>query len=294
MHSSIRTLAAVIILLTGASVTRAADESYAIKLHRPSKAGDVYDTKISIENTRSIVSKPPNGPAQEQKETVAGDISGRVRVTAVDAKGEPSQFSITVTKFTFGPAAREVVPKGKVIEVTRDEKEVTCKLSDGSEISPDAMAVLQAFYSPISKDAPNDDQVFGSKIPRRVGESWPLDANQLARDVVAKGGKLDPKHASGTFKLKAIEDSPSGKAMRIEGSAEMKNLMLGEMPPGTTVTESQTKLQVSGLFPLDPEKQELESISVMDVKIKMIGTNSATVEVVGHGFKKTISTPVAK
>src|ERR1041384_4598276 len=94
------------LLLTGIAPSqsaRAADETYPIKINRPAKAGDVYETHIFLE-LKDSATATVQGVAQPPRSSAAkGDLVARINVAEVDKTRNEKTFSITIPKFTGRP-----------------------------------------------------------------------------------------------------------------------------------------------------------------------------------------------
>ena len=91
------------------NVSPVVGDAYPIKFDRPLAAGFPYDTTITVENTTPDLGPPPAGGPRKWKV----DLAGRVTVSAVGPKGNPTEFSLKVSKFNVD--GKDAAPANTVI-----------------------------------------------------------------------------------------------------------------------------------------------------------------------------------
>jgi hypothetical protein len=133
----------------------------------------------------------------------------------------------------------------------------------------------------------SDDDTFGSSSPRKVGDSWPINKEAVAKGFSSAGFSVDVKDvADQTVYLRRTFDSPAGKELLIEAFMNAKNFKPAELPPGATIESGELKAEFSGIFPVDPARLPRESGESVEITIHMTLPNAA-VEVTGYSIKKT-------
>ena len=145
-------------------------------------------------------------------------------------------------------------------------------------------------FSPIRSGG--DDDIFGSKVARKVGESWPLDSKGAAKWATGEGVTVDKKDVGGTMTLKGVENANGGKVLRISGTIAMKNLKMPALP-GATVQSCEMKAQFTGLYPVNFALPVVENEMSGDITMR-ISANGMNVEVKAHKTLKEVTTPVKK
>jgi hypothetical protein len=233
-----------------------APEGHRVVLLRKFAVGDVLKVRLVAEHEESTAdAMAPEKPLQSASEKWG--LTGEMKVEGVNDKGEPQRFVLTVEKFQDGKGA-DVVPTGEEMRVERGDKETTGTGKDGKVMGEDVLRVLRVMFSPLPKTGTNDEEVWGSRVPRRAGEAWKMDAEALARSWRGMGWKIDASALSGGTTITGIEEREGRKAMRVVVNFELG----GGTPPGVPAEMRIETIEGSGttklLLPLDVEALPLE------------------------------------
>jgi len=254
------------------------------------KVGDVYDTHVTLEQTETATIIVAQLVPQEKSRERKVDLQGRWKVLEVNADGRPTLLELTVKKFT-DETGQSLIHANKVIEVKREAEQSDFSMKGGGEISEDAKAILRILNRPVREGDLNEDDVSGSKMPRKVGESWAIHSENGVKVASRDGLTIDPKDMTGHMTLKGVETINGGKALRIVGTVEMTHLKL-PVPPGVTLESCDEKVQCSGLYPVDLSQPHAENETITDRRVVM-SRNGAKTEVKAHGVLKETMTPVS-
>jgi len=233
--ASVEPLTTSCLLLSLAAAAAGADDAYAIQVRRPARVGDQFDVHLIFEETRSqrvapvgatlpaalpaalAVSMTSTAPATSIPRAatapattaaasapithaIKADLTCRVEVTDVNYRGDIS-LSITVGRFTALPEGKELAPPGKVIGVQSDGLDVSLALHGGT-LSDEARTVLRHVH-PLEYQL--DELSFGSRVPRRAGESWAVNADSVAQMDSNVQFKVDPASVKGQVTLVGAE-----------------------------------------------------------------------------------------
>ncbi len=227
--------------------------TYPVKINRPFKAGDAYDVHATFEGTDSSTATLPGKPPQKEDHKYSIDFTARCDVKEVDAFGAEEVFSLTIEKLAAGPDGKVTMDAGKIIDIKRDDKDMTVTLRGGGDLPEDVQKAIEFIYSPLNPSGITDDDVMGSPTPRKVlGEAWPIN-NDNAVKQAANSVVIDPKHISGTTTLKGVEDFNGVRAVRVATAMSFANARPITLPKEVTVDSSDFKVSVGSLLPLDPD-----------------------------------------
>jgi hypothetical protein len=272
MPNALRILLSSALVLATAALCPAADESYPIKLFRPNKVGDQYDTQLSVKGDDSESFTRQGSPPEKTEQSMRGELSGHVEVKQTDKKGETKVAVLTIKRLAGANGAadlKDLVNTGVIVEITRGEKETSFVVRSGEALNTPAKNFLTLMFSPL-KDSPiTDDDVFGSKTSHKVGDSWPVSADVVAKTFSDEGLVISSKNISGTVTLKAAEKSPAGKpALRIQADMDLKDFKVSRDRPGMTIDSALIHMRYGGLYPTDASAPALESGLVRDSTIR--------------------------
>jgi len=277
-----------LVILNIAATCWAEKESYPIQLHRAWKVGDIYDTHAILEQTEIATITLADLPPQVKTREIKANLQAQVKILEVSEHGKATSLELTVKKFT-DETGKNLIDTDKVIAVKRDAEQSSFTSKTGEDVSEEAKSFLKRLYPP-ERGGTGDDAIFGDKMPRKVGESWPIDLEAGAKSFSQGGLTVDPKEMTGTTTLKAIEEVNGEKALRIVGTIEMTNLK-PPAPAGVTVESCSMKAQYSGLYPLNVSQPQAENEVTSDMTILMTG-NGVKIEAKAQLRQKKTTTPV--
>lgn len=292
--------AGIAILLITWSVAMGADESYAIKMRPVFKPGDEFDTRVECIQTdnMTIASHVAGDAPREIKTDRKGDLTARVKIIAADEKGTATSLTVTIAKFTDG-ADKDLVPPGRIIEVKRDDKRTIFAIQGGGDISHGAKSLFLMLYPDLSPDHwlnhIDDDRIFGGGAPRKVGESWPVDAESAANAASGDQMIVDSKKVKGETTLKGIENLNAGRALRLVSTMSATDAKLRAPSTILTVNTYNIEWKLDGLYPMDRRLPIAESDVTMDLTMKTRSTDTGmTVDEKMHWSVKETTTPRKK
>ena len=267
------------------------DKTYDIKLARPVKVG----TKYAITTDGALVRETTikrGAVTQKQPEDGYGvHLEGTVEVLALDEIGEESKVAITVDKCTriTSEGETELVPKGKVLLAEGQGKDTRFSLRGGGELTKDATDALDLVISLDTNDTLTDDDLLGTKDKKKVGQSWPVTSENVAKDSERVGVVVKPGDVEGSFRIDGLEKKDDVECLKLSGNLKVKNLVTKAdeneddgLPEGFVVEGGSMEAKYAGLFPVDSSVGSLaESASmtfVTHVKGKGGGDDVVTVE----------------
>jgi len=255
------------------SVARAGDQVYAIKLHRPDVVGAVYDVHDVFDNKTVTTIVSPEGEPKITTVVTRVDLTGQLKVLAVDEKGDASLFDLTVKRLVRADG-RDMIRPGTVIQFSRDDKTHVVSSSKGP-VPDAAMFVLGRFFPDRGTSDKTVDDMFGSSKARKVGESWGIDADAAGEMLFGEGFGLDPTLLKGSSTLKGLETANGVQALRVITSMTLPNLTLpGAVPPRIKMDRCDGTLEISSLLPLNEKLSPPETKRIMDDTI--VGHNTQT------------------
>ncbi|MGA2152676.1 MAG: hypothetical protein ABSG48_11075, partial [Geobacteraceae bacterium] len=190
---SIRIMVVCAILLITASRVFAQD--YEIRLTRDAEAGEKYELTVSGSISKQMTMSSQGQVLQKNASSFTANLEGTVTVLEIDEMKREKKLSLLVSRCLVSSNGstkeREALPKDtQVVAQIRDgQKEF---LIDGNVVSRDIAEMLGILISlPISQAT--DDDIFGTKEHRKVGDSWPVNGVKGAADLSSKGIKVDAK-----------------------------------------------------------------------------------------------------
>jgi hypothetical protein len=151
----------------------------------------------------------------------------------------------------------EPLAKGTRVLATAGEKGTVFEV-DGKPVGKDVDQGLSLFLSlDGNSKRPTDDEMFGSKIRRRVGEHWPVNSQSLAASLRVRGMDIRNEDVAGTITLKEVVKDGRGISLLLAMKIDMRNL---KMPgaAGLSIENASGTVAGSVLMPVDPAKGMLK------------------------------------
>ena len=277
MNSHTRTRLLSCLVLLCACAAAAAQEkpeakAYEIKLARPLKVGTKYAMTADGALVRQVT-VTRGGATQKQPEDGFGvHLAGTVEVLALDEIGEEAKVSVTIDKCTriTSEGETELVPKGKVLVAEGKGKDTKFSVQDGGELSKDATDALELVISLDTNDKLTDDDLLGTKERKKVGESWPVTPENVAKDSERVGVIVKPGDVEGSFRLDGLERMEGVECLKLSGNLKVKDLRTKAddneddgLPEGFVVEGGSMEAKYAGLFPVDTSVGSLAESAIM-------------------------------
>jgi hypothetical protein len=247
---SIRIVLLCAVLLFTAS--RVIAQDYEIRLTRDAKAGEKYELTVSASVSKQMTMSSQGQVLQKNASSITAKLEGTVTVLEIDEMKREIKLSLLVSRCLAsanGSAEeREALAKGtQVVAQMRDGRKEF--LIDGNAVSKDISEMLGMLISlPISQAT--DDDIFGTKEHRKVGDSWAVNSVKGAVDLYSKGMKVGAEDIKGSTKLEKLIVAGGTNCLQISSRMGMINIT-PPLPRGLTVTKSNVSATFSGEFPVD-------------------------------------------
>ncbi len=210
-------------LATSVAVGVEPTTKYVMSFDRPGAVGNRYKVTCSYKLTQRAAFGGP-----EKREPWNGVLIANcegIRATlATDKNGKSTKLSLTVDQFIYqvddGP--KQTIPHGATItSELKDGK--TAFTMNGADVPEEVRDFLQQFMLPASNSIPADER-FGTKLPRAVGEEWPMSASATAASFAVAGSSVDEKNIVGTVKLGGVSEVDGVECFKIESEYRAKNV----------------------------------------------------------------------
>ncbi len=227
---------------------------YAVRLARPAAAGEKRLAVGSLESDDHLAGTKA-GAASDQRQTATIHYVVATEILEVSARGNVLRATLTVRRFTkeSGGTTVELAKPGAVVSARLVGRERVFELA-GARLAPDLQTALAAALPLHADDEPTDDDLFGTTQRRRVGESWPANAELFAR-FGAASVTFDPQDVAGTVTLAAVKPVHGEPCLEVRWKLEARHgaFKAGSLPLGFSGATSSMSLTGSALVPVAPE-----------------------------------------
>jgi hypothetical protein len=194
----------------------------AVMFKVPAKVGESYDLDVAFDGSMKIQGQAPFQGFQAKDDSVRGKFQGQIKVVNVDNKGRESRAEMTVSSFTFNKGKGDQSPLQANMTIIRDGSGfgTTYTRKDGAALPFDALDGLQLFFGRNIIEESEDDELFGTREKKAVGDTWPVNKALIAKEFNkgAAGGGLSVQEAncSGTGKFTGVSEQGGVKCLDFE------------------------------------------------------------------------------
>ena len=247
-------VAVVMALVVGAWPAGAAPETtFAIKLSRPQTVGGRFFVSVKGRQHKKERVTMAGRVVTDTDTTMDVEVVALAEVLAVDAKsmGTKMAYSIERAQKTENAQTTELLARGRVVVVEHRDGRTHFTVDGERPPRPleEALGIVISAHEPNSA---TDDEIFGTRERKRVGDEWGINAEAAAKDFTSRGVKIDPQNITGATKLVAAKSQDGVKVVELSGKLRIANMAL-PLPAGAQVERSQVEALFWGLFPQDPK-----------------------------------------
>lgn len=255
-----------------ACAAAAAEGQHEIKLSRALEAGARF--RISAEGRRSTTSEMTRAGEvlRRDETTLRVELQGLVEIRRVDEAGRPLEQAVGLDYLVWGLGGEleHALPTGRVVIAETVGGRTEFRLDQGS-LPPRAAEALELVLSTYRGDVPSEDLVFGSRLPRAIGESWAFDRGAFADAMRTTGAVVDADRLEGQVTLERVERVEGLDCLRVTAEVSVPAFTLAELPPGLELQSGRAEVRVSGAFPTDPSRPRLDDRTSVKMELVLKG-----------------------
>ncbi len=237
-------------------------QNYQIRLSRDAKAGEKFELSASGSESEQLTMSTQGKVFKTENSFLDAKLDGTITVLEVDELMRESKLSLLVSRCMSSIDGnfneQEALPEGtQVVAQLRDGK--TEFLVDGNAATEEIAKILNLFID-LSHLAITDDDIFGTKESRTVGESWPINsalaAKGFTREAALRGLIVDKENIKGYTKIDKMVEVDGTKCLEINATMEMNNFAL-PLPSGLAIERSNIAGTFSGTYPVNVSMRSL-------------------------------------
>ena len=270
-----------------AVITSAAAQEYQIKFVRPAKVGDQFRLVASGSNAISKIVTVAEKKMPPEATSYAVQFEGVGTVKQISASGEPMEVSFQVTKCikTVDGTNTELAPKDAVLVAKSVNGHMQYAI--GNKMLARDIGEALSLMLDLGSGSNDDDQIFGTNQPQKVGDSWPINAELAARKLKSEGIDVPPSAIDGKVTLLGLKSHDGIPCLEIRSNLAVHGAVpdLGEVPPGVKLNRAIMKGEISGLLPQDAAMQLPVQSMKMELEAELIATrpDGTTMSIVQSG-----------
>ncbi len=236
-----------------------------VRLFRAASVGQVEHVKVTMDEISDERHLRGKKLIANKGRRAHVEVQAKLKVLSVTPQGKQQDTKYTIERFVVqGPKGpEEVLPPGATLTVRRQMGRDGTAVASTGPLSPDKLKAVDLVFSRrVSKTT--DEQAFGTADPKAPGESWPINAELLSRDMKDLGILFEPGAVQGSSTLLSLGSSNYEVVTRFSAAP----IDLAQMPAGTQVTDARLEAHVQATFPRDPQRPPLKTAMTMGMTIR--------------------------
>jgi hypothetical protein len=245
-------------------------QDYEIRLHHPQRVGSKNKVSATGRDLQEMSMWSEGRALRQEKKELSVEMDAVSTVLAVGPKGKPTRLSLQIQKLTKMDAGiqKELLARDTVVTASRAAKKTSFEVN-GQAVEPDVAQALELVVSVGNPELDDtDDDLFGTRERKRVGDSW--DANQAAVTRLMSDPRMTVKDITGKATLKELIKDASGQRLlvvfEVTGKTVPANPAPGASSQGGTIV-----MKGTAEFPLDPSLPRVKETAEMNLTARMTG-----------------------
>ena len=240
------------VVLTAASRLLAQD--YEIRFERAYVEGQEYEITASGTDSNEMTWAAQGKESQTTVSSFAARLEGIVRVLEIDKLNQVKRLRLLVSAFwvSRNGSTNEVEVLPRWTHVMAESREGQKRFLVGDQpVSAETAEVLGAFIS-LSTTQTTDDDVFGSKGRKKVGDSWPVNCTNIVAGLSELGAVVVPDRCGGQAKVERLTVVDGVECLEISVRMDVDRVVTSSLR-GLAAKDASVSASVScsGEFPLD-------------------------------------------
>ena len=255
-----------LIVLAVLAPSVASAQVYTIHMSVAVRAGQSYGVSASGSKILKISSED----RLVSKDEYQVGFEGRAEVLEVDSSGRPVKLAFIVEKFTKSAdgASTTLLKPGSVIMADGAQVQ-PFSLKDGT-LDETAQEVFGVVYSAHKPNDVSDDEIFGTKELKGIGESWPVNPSQAYESFKETGFVIPEGHLEGTVTLVAKDRIASADCLSIRGDVQADVIAAKALPGGVTLERGRLQAAFRGCFPAESSGLSYKEGADISVQMRVV------------------------
>ena len=224
-------------------------EEYNIRLSRPDKVGDTYFQSVRAKFELHNMSRVREGLPRTQQEEFSVELEGTIKVLAVDEKNrQATKLSCIVSKLARD--GQPVFPEGTVVIAESRQGTTQYTVNDQPVDSPAAQALKEVLWTNRGDTPDDDDTLFGTSQPRKVGDTWSVNPDAAVRAFSRDGVEVSKDRVAGTVGLTGVKEIDGKTFLSVAANVNITGLK-GVLHDATVITDGTLSVRSDALVPAD-------------------------------------------
>jgi hypothetical protein len=264
-----------LILLALVTTTAVDARNYVVHMSTPVHAGESY----AVTATGSRIDKTLIGDRVLKAAEYQVNFQGRAEVLEVDGKGRPFKIAFTVEKFTEidGGVTIDLLKSGSVI-VADGSQQQPIFVKDGT-IEQSVLEAFQLIYSAHKPGDATDDEVFGSKEAKGIGDSWSINLALASESLKNSQITIPAGHLSGIISLVARDKIATIDCLSLRGELRADDFTSKDLPPGVTLDRASLQAIFRGCYPIEDSRHSYKEGGDITMRMRLTSNEGVKIDI---------------
>jgi hypothetical protein len=264
-------------------------EDFPIVMSRDDKVGDRYAMVASGQAVQRTILNVDGKDQAPQLMVIEVTVSAKGEVMGITAHGREQKTKYTIDKATLvaNGMQKEMLPPASVIIAERAANKLSIT-KDGAPLAEDLTKMFEVVLPVYDETAKRDDAVYGVKERKKLGDTWPIDANAALGDALAKiNAPFGESAFSGQVALAERVERADGFFLRLNGDMKIAATSL-QLPAGVVAKKGSMRTTFSYLLPVDAKKKRASQKTLLESHVEGDGTVQGKAVVMSIDMKKVL------
>jgi hypothetical protein len=247
-------------------------QDYEIRLHRPHRVGEKEKILVVGKESQEMSMSSAGKVMREDKKEFTVELDCVSTVLAISPTGKVTRLSFEVSKLVRKDAGlqKEVLPRGTVVVASKAGRKTVFEV-DGNAVAPEVAQALDLVMTVSGSDG-TDDELFGTRERKRVGDSWSVNKEAVTQ-MMSNDPRMAVKDVAGKVTLKEVVKDASGPRLLVTFDVTAKAAPAGATP-GVSSQDGTIIMKGTGEFPVDPKLQRTKESMEMDLSTRITRTQN--------------------
>lgn len=262
---------AVAIVLISLSA-KAEEQAYNIRLSHPSKVGETYRVVANSRHTERVAIFVGDVPVNGKVDDFSVELIAMATASQVSGGGKVTKSTVRIEKLMLstGGETKALLSPGTVVIVSADGQWKRFTINDAA-VDMATEKALRTVLAEVVSTGPNDDEVFGTKEKKKIGETWQVNRELLAKSFYEKAKMtVNPSDVVGGVTLEGVVKGRPRDYLVISGSINIDKFEV-PLPAEFKQEAGQIRLNLSGRFPITEDRDWLSESLQMGAWFSAVG-----------------------
>jgi hypothetical protein len=267
-------------------------QDYEIRLHRALNAGAKYRIVASGQAFERIGLFTGGKQFDQKEEDISFDVDATATALEVDPLGRPTQYTLEIEKFVASPDGgnRVTLERGTLITGRLEGQRFVLTADDTPLDALAAKTIGFLILAPTSTGT--DDDVFGTRERKKVGDTWPINAEAAARYLGEMlKTRINSSNIKGETTLARAGRGAAGEVVMIGGTFSIDGFSM-TLPGGEKILNGRMNASYQGQLPTDPRLLPLNT--TMKIMTDIVGIRPAADNVPEITFRSMTEQYIAR